>query len=128
MLDMAALKIRHAEREVGAGQPPYAPGDLLKLYLYGYLSQIRSSRRVEREAGRNIELKWLLRGLAPGYRTTATFRSHNAAALRQANRDFVMMLRALDLIVGETVAIDRAFFDGNASKTSVVTASTTVAF
>ena len=122
-LDLAALNFRHAAREGGGGgQPPYAPGDLLKLYLYGYLNQIRSSRRLEREAGRNIELIWLLRGLMPGYRTIAAFRSTNAAPLRQANRDFVIMLRALDLIGGETVAIDGAFFDANASKASIVTA------
>ena len=66
MLDLAKLGFRHAARVVGAGQPPYDPSDLLKLYLYGYLNQIRSSRRLEREAGRNIELMWLLRGLKPG--------------------------------------------------------------
>jgi hypothetical protein len=58
-LDLAKLKFGHAAREVGAGQPPYDPADLLKLYLYGYLNQIRSSRRLQREAGRNVELMWL---------------------------------------------------------------------
>jgi transposase len=108
-------------RVVGAGQPPYDPADLLKLYLYGYLNQIRSSRRLEREAGRNIELMWLLRGLQPGYRTIGQFRSDNVGPLKQANRDFVMVLRALDLVGGEMVAIDGAFFDGSASKASIVT-------
>src|SRR5208337_4391700 len=74
-LDLAKLGFRHAARVAGAGQPPYDPADLLKLYLYGYLNQIRSSRRLEREAGRNIELMWLLRGLQPGYRTIGQFRS-----------------------------------------------------
>ena len=117
-LDLAALKFRHAVRVIGAGQPPYDPADLLKLYLYGYLNQIRSSRRLEREAGRNIELMWLLRGLAPGYRTIGQFRSDNVGALKQANRDFVTALRELDLVGRELVAIDGAFFDGNASKAS----------
>src|ERR1700758_3176618 len=100
-LDLAELKFRHARRGVGAGQPPYDPADLLKLYLYGYLNQIRSSRRLEREAGRNVELMWLLRGLAPGYRTIAKFRSDNVGPLKAANRDFVLLMRALDLVGGE---------------------------
>src|ERR1700704_4291484 len=70
-LDLAQLGFRHAQRGVGVGQPPYDPADLLKLYLYGYLNQVRSSRRLERAACRNLELIWLLRGLEPGYRTIA---------------------------------------------------------
>jgi transposase len=120
-LDLAELKFAHAVRVAGAGQPPYDPADLLKLYLYGYLNQIRSSRRLEREAGRNIELMWLLRGLQPGYRTIGQFRSDNVGPLKQANRDFVLVLRALDLVGRELVAIDGAFFDGSASKASIVT-------
>jgi transposase len=111
----------HATRVVGAGQPPYDPADLLKLYLYGYLNQIRLSRRLEREAGRNIELMWLLGGLVPGYRTIAKFRAENAAPLRQVNRDFVLILRQLGLVGGALVAIDGAFFDGSASKASIIT-------
>lgn len=111
----------HATRVVSAGQPPYDPADLLKLYLYGYLNQIRSSRRLEREAGRNIELMWLLGGLVPGYRTIAKFRAENAAPLRQVNRDFVLILRQLGLVGGALVAIDGAFFDGSASKASIIT-------
>jgi transposase len=66
-LDLAALGFRHADRAAGeTGQPPYAPADLLKLYSYGYLNRVRSSRRLEQEAQRNLELIWLLRGLAPG--------------------------------------------------------------
>jgi len=121
ILDLARLGFRHAARVVGAGQPPYDPADLLKLYLYGYLNQIRSSRRLEREAGRNIELIWLLGALVPGYRSIAKFRAENAAPLRQVNRDFVLMLRKLGLVGGAMVAIDGAFFDGNASKASIIT-------
>jgi len=94
-LDLAGVGFRHAEGDGGAGQPPYDPGDLLKLYLYGYLNQIRSSRRLEREAGRNVELIWLLRGLVPGYRTIGNFRKDNRNALTAANRDFVMLARDL---------------------------------
>jgi transposase len=90
-LDLAKLGFRHAERRVGVGQPPYDPSDLLKLYLYGYLNQIRSSRRLEREACRNLELIWLLKNLQPGYRTIANFRKENWAALKAANRSFVLL-------------------------------------
>jgi transposase len=120
-LDLAVLGFRHAGGGGGAGQPAYDPGDLLKLYLYGYVNQLRSSRRLERECGRNVELIWLLRGLAPGYRTIASFRKDNWAALKAANRDFVLLLRSLALVGGELVAIDGAFFHGDASKGSIVT-------
>jgi transposase len=120
-LDLGQLGFRHAARMEGVGQPPYDPADLLKLYLYGYLNQVRSSRRLEREARRNLELIWLLNGLAPGYRTIAKFRQENWAALKQANRSFVIVLRELDLVSGTLVAIDGAFFHGDASKASILT-------
>src|SRR6266478_9624279 len=120
-LDVIGLGFRDVGSEGGAGQPPYNPADLLKLYLYGYLNQVRSSRRLEREAGRNVELIWLLRGLAPGYRTIGNFRKDNRNALKAANRDFVMLARDLDLLGGDLVAIDGAFFHGDASKASIVT-------
>ena len=93
----------------------------MKLYLYGYANQVRSSRRLACEAVRNIELKWLLKGLEPGYRTIGNFRKDNRKALQAANRDFVMLLRDLDLLGGDLVAIDGAFFHGDASKASIVT-------
>ena len=105
----------------GAGQPPYDPADLLKLYLYGYINQVRSSRRLEREACRNLELIWLLKNLKPGYRTIANFRKENWAALKAANRSFVLLLRELSLIGGTLVAVDGALFHGNASKDSIFT-------
>ena len=120
-LDLAKLGFRHAERGIGVGQPPYDPADLLKLYLYGYLNQVRSSRRLEREAQRNLELIWLLRGLKPGYRTIGDFRKENWAALKAVNRGFVLLARELGLVGGTLVAIDGAFFDGNASKASIKT-------
>lgn len=120
-LDLAKLGFRHAERGLGVGQPPYDPADLLKLYLYGYLNQVRSSRRLEQEARRNLELIWLLRGLRPGYRTIGNFRKENWAALKAANRSFVLLMRELGLLGGELVAIDGAFFHGDASKASIAT-------
>jgi len=120
-LDLARLGFRHAGRRVGVGQPPYDPSDLLKLYLYGYINQIRSSRRLEREACRNLELIWLLKNLKPGYRTIASFRKENWAALKAANRSFVLLLRELNLVGGSLVAVDGALFHGNASKDSIFT-------
>src|SRR5437868_2755354 len=120
-LDLAKLGFRHADRGAEVGQPPYDPSDLLKLYLYGYLYQIRSSRRLEREACRNLELIWLLRSLTPGYRTIANFRKENWAALKAVNRSFVLLARELGLVGGTLVAIDGAFFHGDASKASIAT-------
>jgi transposase len=121
-LDMAKLKFRHADRGAEEeGQPPYDPADLLKLYLYGYINQIRSSRRLEREAGRNLDLIWLLKNLRPGYRTIANFRKENWEALKAANRKFVLLARELGLVGGAIVAIDGSFFHGDASKASIFT-------
>ena len=120
-LDLAKLGFRHADRGVEVGQPPYAPADLLKLYLYGYINQIRSSRRLEREAGRNLELIWLLKSLRPGYRTIANFRKENWRALKAVNRSFVLLARELGLVGGTVVAIDGSFFHGDASKASIFT-------
>ena len=121
-LDLAKLGFRHADRGAEEmGQPPYDPADLLKLYLYGYINQIRSSRRLEREACRNLELIWLLRNLRPGYRTIANFRKDNWQALKAVNRSFVLLIRELGLVGGSVVAIDGSFFHGDASKASIFT-------
>lgn len=121
-LNVAELGFHHAERGADeVGQPPYNPADLLKLYLYGYINQIRSSRRLEREACRNLELIWLLRNLKPGYRTIANFRKENWQALKAANRSFVLLVRELGLVGGSVVAIDGSFFHGDASKASIFT-------
>jgi transposase len=120
-LDLVKLGFCHAGRGVGVGQPPYHPGDLLKLYIYGYLNQVRSSRRLEREARRNLELIWLLKGLSPGYRTISAFRRENWAALKEANRNFVLLVREFGLLSGTLVAIDGSFFHGDASKASITT-------
>jgi transposase len=121
-LDLAKLGFRHADRGAEeAGQPPYDPADLLKLYLYGYINRVRSSRRLEREACRNLELIWLLKNLKPGYRTIGNFRKENWAALKAANRSFVLLARELELVGGNIVAIDGSFFHGDASKASIFT-------
>jgi transposase len=121
-LDLAKLGFRHADRGVEEmGQPPYDPADLLKLYLYGYINQVRSSRRLEREASRNLELIWLLKNLKPGYRTIANFRKENWKALKAVNRSFVLLVRELGLVGGTVVAIDGSFFHGDASKASIFT-------
>ena len=121
-LDLAKLGFHHADRGVEeAGQPPYDPADLLKLYLYGYINQVRSSRRLEREACRNLELIWLLKNLKPGYRTIANFRKENWQALKAVNRSFVLLARELGLVGGSVVAIDGSFFHGDASKASIFT-------
>src|SRR5262249_23684078 len=94
---------------------------LLKLYMYGYLYRIRSSRALEREAKRNVEVMWLLRGLAPGYRTIGNFRKENWKGFKAANREFEVLTRALGRLGGERVAIDGGSYDGNASKASIKT-------
>src|ERR1700726_1777524 len=120
-LNLAKLGFCHADRGGEVGQPPYDPADLLKLYLYGYINQIRSSRRLEREACRNLELIWLLKKLRPGYRTIANFRKENWKALKATNRGFVLLLRELELVGGAVGAIDGSFFHGDAIKASIFT-------
>src|ERR1700732_3694829 len=105
----------------GAGQPPYHPADLLKLFIYGYLFRIRSSRALAREAGRNLELIWLLREVGPRFRAIAAVRKDNWAARKAVNREFVLMMRELNLVGGEVVAVDGAFFHGDASRGSIKT-------
>ena len=121
-LDLAKLGFRLADRAADEmGQPPYDPADLLKLYLYGYTNRVRSSRRLEQEACRNLELIWLLKNLKPGYRTIANFRKENWVALKAVNRSFVLLVRELGLVGGSVVAIDGSFFHGDASKDSIFT-------
>ena len=88
------------------GRPPYDPGDLLRLYLYGYLNRVRSSRGLEREAARNLEVIWLLRKLRPDCKTIADFRKENAAGIKAVGRGFTLLCRQLQLFGGEWVAID----------------------
>jgi len=89
------------------GRPGYNPGDLLKLYIYGYLNRVRSSRRLEAETHRNLEVIWLMRQLQPDFKTIADFRRDNKAAFRQVFREFVVLCRSLDLFGRELIAVDR---------------------
>jgi transposase len=88
------------------GRPGYAPSDLLKLYIYGYLNRVRSSRRLEAETHRNIEVIWLLRHLKPDFKTIADFRRDNCKAFRPIFRQFVLLCRQLDLFGKELLAVD----------------------
>ena len=88
------------------GRPGYHPGDLLKLYLYGYLNRVQSSRRLEAETHRNLEVIWLLKRLQPDFKTIADFRRDNRAAFREVFRAFVVLCRGLDLFGRELLAVD----------------------
>src|SRR4051794_20511421 len=88
------------------GRPGYSPADLLKLYIYGYLNRVRSSRRLEAECLRNIEVIWLVRTLKPDFKTIADFRSDNRTAFRTVFRQFVLLCRRLDLFGRELLAVD----------------------
>src|ERR1700761_8523833 len=104
-LDLAAASFAHVEPKV-TGRPGYAPADLLKLYIYGYRNRVRSSRRLEAETHRNIEVIWLLRHLKPDHKTIADFRRDNRTAFRPVFRQFVLLCRQLDLFGRELLAVD----------------------
>jgi transposase len=91
-------------------RPVYHPADLLKLYIYGYLNRIQSSRRLEREAQRNIELMWLTGRLTPDFKTIANFRKDNGIGIRNVCRQFVLLCRNLNLFTQQLVAIDGSKF------------------
>jgi len=122
-LDLAGLGFKNTTGELSPGQPAFAPQALLKLYLYGYLQRVRSSRRLEAECQRNLEVIWLVQGLRPGYKTIADFRKDNLDALQAVNRDFVQVCKELDLFGGELVGIDGSFLRGNVGKKSIYTAA-----
>ncbi len=90
----------------GTGRPPYDPRDLLKLYVYGYLNEVRSSRRLERECSRNVEVMWLQRRLAPDFKTIADFRRDNGASIVGSCRAFVLFCRDQGLFTARPVALD----------------------
>lgn len=108
MLDLATLGF-NVEPEA-TGRPGYHPAPMLKLYLYGYLNQVQSSRRLERECGRNLELIWLTGRLKPDFKTIADFRRDNGPAIRKACRQFVALCRDIDLLDASVVAIDGSKF------------------
>ena len=108
-LDLAELGFQRAEPNE-TGRPAYDPGDLLRLYLYGYLNRVRSSRLLERETKVNIEVMWLLGKLSPDFKTVADFRRNNLKALKQVCREFTLLCRKLGLFGGELVAVDGSKF------------------
>ena len=108
-LDLEALGFAKAQC-AATGRPPYDPGALLKLYLYGYLHRIRSSRLLEAECHRNVEVIWLLGKLTPDHKTIADFRKENLKPLRAVSRQFTVLCRKLELFGGELLAIDGSKF------------------
>ena len=113
-LDFQALGFVRAH-PAATGRPGYHPADLLKLYLYGYLNRVRSSRRLEAEAGRNLEVLWLLRGWRPDFKTIADFRKDNRAAFKPLFKQFNLLCRKLSLFGAELVAIDGSKFKADSS-------------
>ncbi len=108
-LDLGSLGFAGVAPAV-TGRPSYHPSVLLKLYLYGYLNRIQSSRRLERESQRNVELMWLTGKLSPDFKTIADFRHDNGQAIRNVCREFILLCRRLDLFTQAIVAIDGSKF------------------
>jgi len=108
-LDLVRLGFERAQ-PAETGRPAYHPATLLKIYIYGYLNRVQSSRRLEREAQRNVELIWLTGRLMPDFKTIADFRKDNGEAIRTACRQFVLLCRGLGLFEHATVAIDGSKF------------------
>jgi transposase len=108
-LNLGELGFAGVEPEV-TGRPSYHPAVLLKLYIYGYLNRVQSSRRLEREAGRNFEVMWLLGRLVPDHKTVADFRKDNGAAIRKVCACFVELCREMGLLANASVAIDGSKF------------------
>src|SRR6266699_2232347 len=117
-LNMAKLGFVRAE-PAETGRPGYDPRDLLKLYLYGYLRQVRSSRRLEAECQRNVEVMWLLGRLQPDYKSIAEFRRMHSQAVTEAGAELVRLARSVGLVKGDTVAVDGSKFRAVSSAKSV---------
>jgi transposase len=114
-LDLEALGFKYALFKE-TGRPSYNPADMLKLYIYGYLNKIRSSRRLEQQTHRNVELMWLLGKLTPDFKTMADFRKDNAQGLKRVCREFSVLCKKLDLFGRELIGIDGSKFKAVNSK------------
>ena len=114
-LDPKELGFLHSQTKL-TGRPPYNPADMLRLYVYGYLNRIRSSRRLESETKRNIELMWLLKKLTPDFKTIADFRKDNLQPIRKVCKEFILLCKKLDLFSSELVAIDGSKFRASNAK------------
>src|SRR5882724_5860389 len=119
-LDLEDLGFSKAMAEE-MGRPPYAPGDLLKLYIYGYLHRVRASRRLEAETRRNVQVMWLLNRLTPSFKTIADFRKDHAEAIVGVCRAFMRFCKGQSLYGGELVAIDGTKIEAVASRKKVIT-------
>jgi transposase len=119
-LDLGELGFSKVEAEA-TGRPPYLPGDLLKLYVYGYLNQVRSSRRLEREARRNLEVLWLINRVAPSFKTIADFRKDHPKSIVGVCRSFIAFCREQALFGSELLAIDGTKIAAVASRKKVIT-------
>ena len=108
-LDLRALGFEGVVPET-TGRPAYHPATMLKIYVYGYINQIQSSRRLEREPARNVEMMWLTGRLTPGFKTIADFRKDNGPAIRSACRRFIALCRGLNLFAQAIVSIDGSRF------------------
>jgi transposase len=124
-LNLEKLGFKHSIPS-DTGRPSYDPSDLLKLYVYGYLNQIRSSRKLERECHRNVEVMWLTKKLSPDFKTIADFRKDNVDCIKPVFKEFVYLCKSLDLYGAQLVAIDGSKFkavnsrNNNFSEKSVV--------
>lgn len=94
------------------GRPSYHPAIMLKLYIYGYLNRIQSSRRLEKETQRNVEMMWLTERLMPDHKTIANFRKDNGASIQKASSQFIVLCRQLNLFTQSIIAIDGSKFHG----------------
>lgn len=120
MLDVKELDFKYSETST-TGRRPYNPKDMLKLYIYGYFNGIRTSRKLERECHRNIELMWLINRLTPDFKTIADFRKDNKKAITSVFREFSLLCDELNLIGKEIVAIDGSKFRASNSRRMNVT-------
>ena len=114
-LNMLELGFLRTDPNV-TGRPAYNPRDLLKLYIYGYMNRVRSSRRLETEAGRNLELIWLLRKLKPDFKTIADFRKDNKKAIKNVFKSFSLLCKEWELYGRQVVAVDGSKFRASNSK------------
>src|SRR5256884_2797166 len=119
-LDLTALGFSKVAAEE-MGRPPYAPGDLLKLYIYGYLHRVRASRRLEAETRRNVQVMWLINRLTPSFKTIADFRKDHAEAIVKVCRAFIGFCREQSLFGAELLAIDGTKIAAVASRKQVMT-------
>ena len=119
-LDLAALGFSKVAAE-DMGRPPYAPGDLLKLYIYGYLQRVRASRRLEAETRRNVQVMWLINRLTPAFKTIADFRKDHTEAIVGVCRGFILFCREQSLFGAELLAIDGTKIAAVASRKQVMT-------